>query len=48
MTLAKRRIDSSYRAALLLAYQAGHSYAEIAKAANVSRQAVRQLLNRST
>jgi DNA-directed RNA polymerase specialized sigma24 family protein len=42
----KTRADASYRSALQAAYEAGHSYSDIARAAQVSRQAVRQLLNR--
>ena len=38
---------SEYRAALLACLDAGHSYAEIARALGVSRQAVRQLAERS-
>jgi DNA-directed RNA polymerase specialized sigma24 family protein len=45
-TRKHERASSEYRAALLAAHEAGHSYAEIAKAAGVSRQAVRQLLLR--
>ena len=42
----KRRADESYRSALVAAHAAGHSYAELARVAGVSRQAVRQLLLR--
>jgi DNA-directed RNA polymerase specialized sigma24 family protein len=41
------RAEEAYRAAVLSAYVAGLSYAQIAKAAGVSRQAVRQLVERS-
>lgn len=44
---AKRRADQQYRAALAAALAAGHTYAEIAKALGVSRQAVRQLVQRA-
>ena len=42
----KRRAEHRYRAALLRALEAGFSYAEIARVAGVSRQAVRQLLTK--
>jgi len=42
----KRRAEHRYRAALLHALEAGFSYAEIARVAGVSRQAVRQLLGK--
>ncbi len=46
-TAAKQqRASSEYRAALLAALKAGHSFAEIARAAGVSRQAVRQFVAR--
>lgn len=41
---AKRRAEQEYRAALAAAKDAGISYAAIAHASGVSRQAVRQLL----
>jgi hypothetical protein len=44
--VAKRRSEDAYRAALAAAHAAGHSFAEIAAAVGVSRQAVRQLLGR--
>lgn len=44
---AKRRADEEYRAALLAAVAAGVSYAELARTLGVSRQAVRQLVERS-
>lgn len=40
---AKTRADHAYRAAISAALQEGFSYAEIAAALKVSRQAVRQL-----
>jgi DNA-directed RNA polymerase specialized sigma24 family protein len=43
----KDRADASYRSALQAAYEAGHSYSDIARAAQVSRQAVRQLIGRA-
>lgn len=43
----KRRTDKQYRAALLAALEAGHGYAELAKVAGTSRQAVRQLILRT-
>jgi hypothetical protein len=41
---AKTRADLAYLDSLALARSEGHSYAEIARAAGVSRQAVRQLM----
>ena len=41
------RSAAERRAAFRVAYLAGHSYAEIARAAGVSRQAVRELLTRA-
>lgn len=43
---SKRRSERLYRAALTAAHPQ-HSYAAIAKAAGVSRQAVRQLIERA-
>jgi DNA-directed RNA polymerase specialized sigma24 family protein len=43
----KAAADSRYRSALVAAHEAGLSYAAIAKAAGVSRQAVRQLVERT-
>lgn len=43
---SKRRADLEYRAALLAATAEGASFSDCAKAAGVSRQAVRQLVNR--
>jgi DNA-directed RNA polymerase specialized sigma24 family protein len=43
---AKARADARYKAALVAAHAAGASYAEIAHAVGVSRQAVRQLIER--
>jgi len=42
----KRRAEHRYRAALVRALEAGFSYADIARVAGVSRQAVRQLLTK--
>ena len=39
---------SEYRAALTAAHTAGVSYADIARAAGVTRQAARQLIGRNT
>lgn len=44
---SKRRADQEYRAALLAAFNLGASYAELAKLAGTSRQAVRQLIERA-
>lgn len=44
---AKRRADSEYRAALVAAHHAGHSYAQLAKALGISRQAVRVIVTRA-
>lgn len=44
---AKRRADQEYRAALVQAIAAGHTYAEVAKALEISRQAVRVLVSRT-
>lgn len=41
---AKTSAEQEYRSALIAAYEAGLSYAAIARAAGVSRQSVRQLL----
>jgi DNA-directed RNA polymerase specialized sigma24 family protein len=43
----KAAADNAYRAALVAAHDAGLSYAAIAAAAGVSRQAVRQLVERA-
>jgi DNA-directed RNA polymerase specialized sigma24 family protein len=43
---AKRRADERYRAALLAAVDDGVSYAELARRMGISRQAVRQLVDR--
>ena len=43
---AKSRADARYVEALASAHAAGVSYADLARAAGVSRQAVRQLLQR--
>jgi DNA-directed RNA polymerase specialized sigma24 family protein len=40
----QQRSAEQYRAALLAAREAGYTYTEIAEAAGVSKQAVRQLL----
>lgn len=44
---ARRRAEDQYRAALVAAAGAGVSYAELARAAGTTRQAVRQLVERS-
>lgn len=44
---AKSRADARYRAAVVAAHQAGASYADIAKALGISRQAVRVLVARA-
>lgn len=46
-TVAKGAAEAEYRAAVLAAVTAGASYARVARAAGVSRQAVRQLAERS-
>jgi DNA-directed RNA polymerase specialized sigma24 family protein len=43
---AKRRADEQYRAALLAAVDDGVSYAELARRMGISRQAVRQFVDR--
>jgi DNA-directed RNA polymerase specialized sigma24 family protein len=43
----RRRAEMVFRAALLEAVDAGHSYAELARTVGVSRQAVRQLVERA-
>lgn len=43
---ARARADDQYRAALAEAHKAGAGYAELARVAGVSRQAVRQLIAR--
>lgn len=40
----KRRSEQEYRAALRAAREAGYSFAEIARAIGISRQAMRKLL----
>jgi len=45
---AKRRADLEYRAALAAALEAGVSYADVARAADTSRQRVRQWAGRNT
>ena len=42
-TVAKEKAAREYRAALLAAIAAGRSYADVARAAGISRQAARQL-----
>lgn len=44
---AKRRADTNYRAAIVAAVNAGHSYADVAKALGISRQAVRVIVTRA-
>lgn len=44
---AKRRADDNYRAALVAAIAAGHTYAEVAKVLGISRQAVRVNVSRA-
>lgn len=43
---AKSRADAQLRAAILAAVEAGISYADVARALGVSRQAVRQFVTR--
>jgi DNA-directed RNA polymerase specialized sigma24 family protein len=45
--VAKSRADEQYRAAIVAAVDAGASYAELARTLGVSRQAVRQLVERA-
>ena len=40
---ARRRGEERYRAALLAAVAAGHSYSEIARALGISKQSVRKM-----
>lgn len=44
---AKARADARYRDTIQAALDAGHGFAEIAKAVGLSRQAVRQLARRA-
>lgn len=44
----RRRVDMELRAALLVAVESGVSYAALARELGVSRQAVRQLMLRSS
>jgi predicted transcriptional regulator len=44
---AKTRADARYKAALVAAHAAGATYADIAHAVGVSRQAVRQIIGRT-
>lgn len=44
----RRRAESDVRAAALVALEAGVSFAELSRAAGVSRQAVRQLVRRAS
>jgi len=44
--LDRARSEDDYRAALSAAIAAGHSYAELARAAGVSRQAIQQRVAR--
>jgi hypothetical protein len=41
---AKRRAERAYVDAIIAAHEAGFAYSEIAEAADVSRQAARQLV----
>ncbi len=43
----KRSAEEEYLAALRAAWDAGHEYADIARAAGISRQAARQILVRA-
>ena len=43
---AKRRAEQRYRETLVAAFAVGHGYAEIAKAAGISRQTVRVQVER--
>lgn len=44
---AKRRADLNYRAAIIAAIDAGHTYAQVGKALGISRQAVRVIVTRA-
>ena len=46
-TEAKRRADEQYRAALLAAVDGGKTYAQLAEGLDISRQAVRQAVERA-
>lgn len=45
---ARRRADDRYRAALLAAVAAGHSYADIGRALGVARQTIFKAVRRAT